>query len=172
MMNHNGIKKMVLFAILAATAIALHFVEGLFPLPVPIPGIKLGLANIVSIVALYLFGPVAALTILILRVLMTSFLYSGFSSLIYSLAGGLLSVLGMSCIWKLREKGFSIISAGVVGGVFHNIGQIIAAAFVLRTSSVFVYSPVLIITGIITGVLTGILSNIIVSRLSTVLHMY
>lgn len=172
MMTHNRIKKMVLFAILAAAAIILHFVEGLFPLPIPVPGIKLGLANVVSIVALYLFGPVSSFTILILRVLMTSFLYSGFTSLIYSLAGGLLSVLGMSCIWALRRKGFSIISAGVVGGVFHNIGQIFAAAIMLQTVSVFVYSPVLIISGVITGIVTGIISNIIVPRLNAILHIH
>jgi len=164
-MKHENIKRMVLSAIMTATAITLHFVEGLFPLPVAIPGIKLGLPNIVSLVALYLFGPVDAYAILILRVLMTSFLYSGFSSLIFSLAGGLLSVTAMFLIWKLREKGFSIISASVAGGVFHNIGQILAAVVVMRTYAVFSYLPVLVVSGIATGVVTGIVSGSILPRL-------
>ncbi|NLM11881.1 MAG: Gx transporter family protein [Clostridiaceae bacterium] len=162
---------MVLFAVMTAVAIILHFVEGLFPMPVAIPGIKLGLPNIVSIVALYLFGPYAAFVILILRVFITSFLYSGFSSLIFSLTGGLLSVMVMSLFWKFREKGFSIISASVAGGVFHNVGQIFAAVAVLRTSAVFSYLPVLIVAGVATGTITGIVSGIIVPRLSRIYHI-
>lgn len=164
-MKHQDIRKMVLIAIMTAFAITLHFVEGLFPLPVAIPGIKLGLSNIVSLVALYLFGPASAFAILILRVIMTSFLYSGLSSLIFSIAGGLLSVAAMTLFWKLKEKGFSIVSASVAGGVFHNIGQILAAAVVMRTSAVFYYLPVLIISGVATGIVTGIVSGIIVPRL-------
>ncbi|HEY8421920.1 MAG TPA: Gx transporter family protein [Thermoclostridium sp.] len=167
-MNHDNIRRMVLSAIMTAVAITLHFVEGLFPIPVAIPGIKLGLPNIVSLVALYLIGPVDAYAILILRVFMTSFLYSGFSSLIFSLAGGILSVTAMFVIWKLREKGFSIISASVTGGVFHNVGQILAAAAVLRTFSVFYYLPVLIVSGITTGVVTGIVSASILPRLNKI----
>lgn len=164
-MKHQDIRKMVLIAIMTAFAVTLHFVEGLFPLPVAIPGIKLGLSNIVSLVALYLFGPASAFAILILRVIMTSFLYSGLSSLIFSIAGGLLSVAAMTLFWKLKEKGFSIVSASVAGGVFHNIGQILAAAVVMRTSAVFYYLPVLIISGVATGIVTGIVSGIIVPRL-------
>lgn len=87
-MNHNDIKRMVLFAVMTAAAVILHFVEGMFPLPIAVPGIKLGLPNIVSLAALYLFGPYAAFSVLILRVLMTSFLYGGFSNMIFSLSGG------------------------------------------------------------------------------------
>lgn len=170
-MNHQDIKRMVLSAIMTAVAIALHFVEGLFPIPVAFPGIKLGLPNIVSLAALYLFGPVDAFVILILRVFMTSFLYSGFSSLIFSLAGGLLSVIAMTLIWKYREKGFSIISASVTGGVFHNIGQILAAVVVMRTTAVFSYLPVLIVSGIATGIVTGIVSGSIMPRLDKIYRM-
>lgn len=168
---HQDIKKMVLYAILTAVAITLHFVEGLFPVPVAIPGIKLGLSNIVSLVALYLFGPAAAFAILVLRVFMTSFLYSGFSSLIFSITGGLLSVLVMSLIWKLRGKGFSIVSASVAGGVFHNVGQILAAVLVMRTFAVLSYLPVLILAGVATGIVTGIVSGIIVPRLRKIYHI-
>lgn len=169
-MNHESIKRMLILAMLTAAAIILHFVEGMFPLPIAVPGIKLGLSNVVSLVALYLFGPVPAFTILILRVLMTSFLYSGFSSVIFSLAGGLLSVLAMTVIWKLREKGFSIVSASVLGGIFHNIGQLMAASIVLGTPTVFSYLPVLMLSGIVTGVATGLLAGILVPRLQKI-HM-
>ena len=167
-MNHQDIKRMTLSAILTAGAITLHFVEGLFAMPVAIPGIKIGLPNIVSLVALYLFGPLEALAILILRVFMTSFLYSGFSSLIFSLAGGILSIAAMYAVRKLSEKGFGIVSASVAGGVFHNIGQILAAAAVLRTSSVFYYLPVLIVSGVVTGAITGIVSASIIPRLNRI----
>ena len=169
-MNHESIKRMLILAMLTAAAIILHFVEGMFPMHVAVTGIKLGLSNVVSLVALYLFGPVPAFTILILRVLMTSFLYSGFSSVIFSLAGGLLSVLAMTVIWKLREKGFSIVSASVLGGIFHNIGQLLAASIVLGTPTVFSYLPVLMLSGIVTGVATGLLSGILVPRLQKI-HM-
>ena len=170
-MNQQDIKRMTLAAILTAVAITLHFVESMFTLPVAIPGIKLGLPNIVSLTALYLFGPVEAFIILILRVFMTSFLYSGFSSLIFSLAGGILSIAGMSLIWKFRNRGFSIISTSVVGGVFHNIGQIFAAAVVMKTPSVFYYLPVLIVSGIATGIVTGIVSGSVIPRLSKIYHV-
>ena len=165
-MNHNDIKRMVLFAVMTAAAVILHFVEGMFPLPIAVPGIKLGLPNILSLAALYLFGPYAAFSVLILRVLMTSFLYGGFSNMIFSLSGGILSVAVMSLFWKFRDKGFSIVSASVAGGVFHNIGQILAAMLVLRTSTVLSYLPVLIVSGVVTGVVTGTVAGIVVPRLA------
>lgn len=167
-MNHSKLKQMIYLAVMTAVAIVLHFVEGMFPLPIAVPGIKLGLANVVSLIALYLFGPVQALSILLLRVLMTSFLYAGFSSLLISMTGGILSILAMTMIWRLREKGFSIISASVLGGVFHNVGQMLAAAVVLRTTAVFAYIPVLLLSGLATGVATGVLAGILVPRLDNI----
>ncbi|NLN64316.1 MAG: Gx transporter family protein [Clostridiaceae bacterium] len=155
-------------AIMTSVAILLHFVEGMFPMPVAIPGIKLGLANVVSLIALYLFGPAQAFTIMLLRVLMSSFLYSGFSSALFSLSGGVLSLFSMLLIWRLREKGFSIVGASVCGGIFHNIGQLAAAAIVLRTSTVFSYRPVLLISGLVTGTATGILARILVPKLDRI----
>lgn len=169
-MGHIRVKQMVYLAIMTAVAIILHFVEGMFPIPVAVPGIKLGLANVVSLLALYLFGPFEAFSILVLRVLMTAFLFSGLQSVIFSLAGGLLSVLAMTAIHRLREKGFSIISASVCGGIFHNIGQLTAASIVLHTSAVFSYLPVLMLSGIATGVAIGALAGILVPRLEKIYH--
>ena len=101
MMNHHKLKQMNYIAIMTSVAILLHFVEGMFPMPVAIPG-SLGLANVVSFIALYLFGPAQAFTIMLLRVLMSSFLYSGFSSALFSLSG-VLSLFSMLLIWRLRK---------------------------------------------------------------------
>ncbi len=167
-MNHKRIRQMLFMAMMTASAVVLHFIENLFPLPLAIPGVKLGLSNTVSLIALYLYGPVSAFVILLLRVFMTSFLYGGFSSIIFSLAGGFLSIAAMIMIWRLRKKGFSIVSASVTGGVFHNIGQLLAASVVLGTPTVFSYLPVLLISGTITGTATGILAGILVPRLRSI----
>jgi heptaprenyl diphosphate synthase len=170
-MDHKKLRQMMYIALMTTIAIILHYVEGLFPLPVAIPGIKLGLSNVVSLVALYLFGPAHAFAILVLRVLLTTFLYTGFSSMIFSLSGGILSVLAMSAIRGLSEKGFGIVGASVCGGIFHNIGQLASAAVVLRTASVFSYLPVLIGAGVVTGIGTGVLAGIIVPRLKKIMSV-
>jgi heptaprenyl diphosphate synthase len=170
-MNHKKVNRMVFLAIMASLSIIIHFVESLFPLPGALPGIKLGLSNTVSLIVLYIYGPVSAFVILIIRVLLSSFLYAGLSSLIFSLTGGILSVSAAVLIWRLREKGFSIVGASTAGGVFHNIGQILAAYAVLRTDSVFYYLPVLILSGTITGIATGILAGILVPRLNKVFNL-
>ncbi len=164
MMNHSRLRKILFLALMTTVAIVLHFIEGLFPIPIAFPGIKLGLSNVVSLVVLYLYGPVPAFIIIVLRVFLTSFLYSGFASVIFSLAGGILSVAAMTCIWKLSGRGFGIVGAGVMGGIFHNTGQIIAASVVLGTSTVFSYLPVLLISGTVTGIATGMLAGILVPR--------
>lgn len=168
MMEDRKLRQNLILAMMTATAIVLHYVEGMFPVPVNLPGIKLGLSNVVSLVALYLFGPAPAFTILVLRVMVTSFLYSGLSSMIFSMAGGLLSVLAMTIIYRFRNKGFTILSASIMGGIFHNIGQLAAATLVLGTAAVFSYLPVLMMSGIATGAATGILAGIIVPRLKKI----
>jgi len=170
MMDHKNVKQMVFLAVMTSSAIIIHFFESLFPLPVALPGIKLGLSNTVSLIALYIYGPVSAFIILIIRVLLSSFLYAGLSGVIFSLAGGILSVSASVLIWKLREKGFGIVGASTAAGVFHNIGQILAAYAVLRTDSVFYYLPVLILSGTITGLVTGILAGILVPRLKNIFN--
>lgn len=167
-MDHKSVKRMVFLATMASSAIILHFIENMFPLPIALPGIKLGISNTVSLIALYIYGPVSAFIILIIRILMSAFLYSGLSGVIFSLAGGILSISVTILIWRFREKGFGIVGASTAAGVFHNIGQILAAYAVLRTDSVFYYLPVLILSGIITGIVTGILAGILVPRLNNI----
>lgn len=170
-MEYKKTKKMIMLSMMTAIAIILHYIESLFPLPVAIPGIKPGISNVVSLVALYLFGPGSAAFIMILRVFMTSFLYSGLSGFIFSLAGGISAISFMVVIWRLKDKGFGIVGASVAGGIFHNAGQLLAASFVLGTFTVLSYLPVLIISGIVTGFSTGILANILIPRLGKIMSL-
>jgi len=168
MMDHKKVKQMVFLAVMTSAAIIIHFIESLFPLPFALPGIKLGLSNTVSLIVLYIYGPVPAFAVLVIRVILTAFLYAGLSGVIFSLAGGLLSFSAAVLIWRLRDKGYGIVGASTAGGVFHNIGQILAAYVVLRTDAVFFYLPVLILSGAITGIVTGILAGILVPRLKNI----
>jgi len=168
MMDHKKVKQMIFLAVMTSAAIIIHFIESLFPLPFALPGIKLGLSNTVSLIVLYIYGPVPAFAVLVIRVILTAFLYAGLSGVIFSLAGGLLSFSAAVLIWRLRDKGYGIVGASTAGGVFHNIGQILAAYVVLRTDAVFFYLPVLILSGAITGIVTGILAGILVPRLKNI----
>lgn len=156
-------RKTALYGLLVALAFMFSYVEMLVPIPVGIPGIKLGLANGVSLTALYLLGTPAAFAVGILRVLLAGLLFGTPVSMLYSLCGGLLS---LSVMWLCcRSDGFSIIGVSVAGGVAHNVGQIALAAVLLATPSVAWYLPVLLITGTLTGALIGILCRTLLPRL-------
>lgn len=147
-------KKITLGALMVALAMILSYVEALIPFSFGIPGIKLGLANLVVLAALYLFGPVQALLISVVRIFLISITFGSMAALLYSLAGGLLSFLVMLLLSKI--KGFSVIGVSVAGGVSHNLGQLIVAALVVENMNLFFYFPVLILAGVITGLLIGI----------------
>lgn len=152
--------KVAYYGMLVALAFIFSYIESLIPFRFPVPGVKLGLANIVVLVALYLFGARDAFIISCIRIILSGFTFGNPFSMLYSLSGGLLSWLVM-CLCK-RVKSFSTIGVSVLGGVAHNIGQIVMAGFVLWTTAVIGYLPMLLISGVITGVLTGLLGHIIV----------
>lgn len=149
-------RKLALTAILIALALIFSYIEILIPFNFGVPGIKLGLANLVVIVALYTIGYSCAFTVNCLRILLAAFLFGNFSMAIYSLAGALLSFAVM-CLLKWTKQ-FSIVGVSMAGGVFHNIGQVVVAAMVVENLKLLVYLPVLLIAGIITGTLIGIIS--------------
>lgn len=149
-------KKLALTAMLIALALIFSYIEILIPFSFGIPGIKLGLANLVVIVALYTVGYSYAFTINCLRILLVAFLFGNFSMAIYSLAGALLSFAVM-CLLKWTKQ-FSIVGVSMAGGVFHNVGQVMVAAIVVENIKLFLYLPVLLIAGLITGTLIGIIS--------------
>ena len=146
-----------------AFALILGYVETLIPMPIGIPGIKLGLANLAVLLTLYQSGVRKAFLIDVLRIFLSGFLFGSLYGILYSLAGGLLSFLVMAAAKKLRCFGISGVS--MAGGVFHNVGQIAMAAFVVETRGLYYYLPPLLIAGVITGFLNGTLGGQILSRI-------
>ncbi len=149
-------KKLSYISMLSALAIVFGYIESLLPVA-PIPGIKLGLSNIVILFAIYRMDKSSAFFIMLVKVLVTSLLFSGLNVFWYSFFGGLLSLLAMIGFKKV----FSIIGVSMLGGVCHNIGQLLVAAFMMQTSAVFVYLPALLISGVIVGFVTGNVCQII-----------
>ncbi|RHT38586.1 heptaprenyl diphosphate synthase [Clostridium sp. AM30-24] len=152
-----------LYGLLTALALVLSFVETLIPIPIPIPGVKLGLANLVTVVGLYLIGIPGTIAVTLVRIVLVGFSFGNPYSMIYGLSGSFLSLLVMAIFKKTGR--FSQISISVLGGIAHNIGQITFAAVIVQTSGVFYYLPFLIAAGCIAGTLIGIVGGLITGRL-------
>ena len=166
MRSGKYIRQITTMGMLVALAMVLGFVETLIPINLGIPGMKLGLANIVVVIALFLFDIKTAVVVSILRIILIAMTFGNMSMIFYSIAGASLSLLSMIAISKI--KSFSLISVSIVGGIMHNVGQIICAAFVVRTNGVFTYLPVLMIAGLVSGALIGIVAGLISVRLTNV----
>ena len=138
----------------AALALVLGYIESLLPGFVPIPGIKIGLSNLAVIYALYRIDAKSAWGVMLIKVTLSSLLFSGMQAFWFSMSGGALSLLGMSYLKK--KDAVSIIGTSVSGGVLHNLGQLAAAAFWLKSVSVFLYLPPLILGGAVCGIIIGI----------------
>ena len=154
-------KNLALCAVLTALALGLSTLENLFPvsLVVPLPGIKLGLANIVTVFALYRLGDIPALAILIARCLLGAMFAGNASALLFSLMGGVLAMLTMIVLRRVR--GLSVYGVSIAGAAAHNIGQICAAMVVLGGTAVLGYLPVLLGVSLITGTLTGFVASLL-----------
>lgn len=162
-------KRLCRDAVLTAAALTIFIVELQIPDLVPIPGVKLGLANIVTVTALFTLGPADALAILICRVVLGSLFSGNMMALLYSLSGGLLSFLTMLLLKKILTVK-QLWAASVFAAVAHNLGQILAAVAVTATPSLMLYLPVLIVSGVVTGLFTGAAAQFAVGRLSGVLR--
>lgn len=159
-------KKITLFSLFGAIAIIFGYIEMLFPVPLPIPGIKLGLGNIAVLVTLYIFNNKTAWFIMLIKVFVTSILFSTPLTLIYSLAGGILSLI---IITIMKKFNFNIITVSIGGGIFHNVGQLFTAGVILKNINILYYLPILIIAGSIMAVTVGVVSKIIIERLKKIL---
>ena len=166
--NHNQIatQKIALRGLLVAVAMVLSWVEAHIPAFFAVPGIKLGLTNLVVLAALYCLSEKDAVLINLLRILLVGFTFGNMFSLLYSIAGGLLS--GLTMILMKRFGRFDITAVSVAGGITHNVGQILVAMVVLETKSLLYYLPVLWISGIVAGLVIGLLSKEVVRRLPTI----
>ena len=159
-------KKIALCGVLTALAMIFSYIESVIPVPIPVPGIKLGVANIAVITILYVLGVKEAIVINLLRIVLTSLLFSNVNSFLFSISGAALSLTIMIIMKKLDF--FSCIGVSVCGGVMHNIGQIIAAVFIMGSEAIVFYLPVLIVSGVFTGVVIGVVSGIVAKHVRKV----
>lgn len=156
-------KRLTALSLATALAMIFSFVESQIPALVAIPGIKLGIANTVTVALLYLFTPREAASVSLIRILLTSLLFGNAFALIYSLSGAFLSFVFMLIAKKLLP--FGKIGISVIGGVMHNLGQIIAAAIVMKNAAIFAMLPTLLVSGTLAGVAIGVIAGIVISRL-------
>lgn len=157
-------RKLTVLSLSVALAMVFSFIETLIPPLVAVPGVKLGLANTVSVFLLYTLGRKEAFLVAIVRVFLSALLFGSAVSLIYSLSGAILSLLGMMLLMRLPI--FSPLSVSVVGGVLHNAAQIICACIIMENAAIASYLPVLIISGTVAGIFVGLLAGLLTSKLS------
>ncbi len=154
-------KNLVLCGLLTAAAFVLGYVESLLPFSIGIPGVKIGLANIVSLFALYRLRPGSAFCILLARIFLSAVTFGNMNALLYSLAGGVLSFCVM---WLLKRCGkFGIAGVGVAGGVMHNVGQVLVAMALLG-DALYGYFPVLLASGAVSGAVVGLAAVGLIKR--------
>ena len=151
------------FGVFTALALIFSYVESLIPFHIGIPGVKLGLANLIIVIALYKMNVKSAYLLSVTRVVLSGCMFGSLFGILYRLAGGLLSLTVMTIL--KRSGGFSIMGISIAGGVSHNIGQLIVAMLVVETYSVAYYLPVLLTAGLITGLIIGITANEMLKRL-------
>ena len=156
-------RRLAFCAMFTALALIFSYVEFLIPLPVPVPGIKLGLANLVIIIAIYRMGFKYAFTINCVRIIASGLLFSGVFGMLYSFAGGILSLVVMYGLY--RTKLFSMVGVSMAGGVMHNLGQLLTACLIVSNIRLMSYFAVLLFSGLISGILIGILAYHIEKRL-------
>ncbi len=142
---------------LTALALVFGYIESLIPI-CPVPGIKLGISNIVILFALLRLGKPYAFVIMLLKVTISSILFSGTGAFLYALSGGILSIFAMLLS---RKFSFSIIGTSMLGGIFHNIGQLLTASLILSPDAVLCYFPVLLLSGTVVGFLTGNIARLV-----------
>lgn len=156
-------KRIAYIALLTALALIFSYIEAILPFNIGIPGVKLGIANLVIILALYILDVKCAFLINIIRIFLAGFLFSGVFGILYSLAGGILSLLLMALLKKTNK--FSVIGISIAGGVMHNLGQLFTAALIISNIKVFVYFPVLLFSGIVCGVIIGVVAWLVLRKL-------
>lgn len=156
-------KKTAYLGLLCAAAIILGYVESLFPVFVGVPGMKIGLPNLAVVMVLYLYSWKEAIAVSFVRILVIGFLFGNAFSIAFSLAGGMLSLLCMEAVRRFLK--LSCTGVSMIGGVTHNLGQILVAMVVVENVRVGYYFSILAITGLVTGILIGILAAELVKRI-------
>lgn len=163
-------KKMTTLALYTAAAFLFSYIESLFPLPIPFPGIKLGLANLVILIVLYRDGFASAFLVSMVRNILNALTFGSLFGLLYSLAGSILSLLVMAALKGRGAKdsdspGLSHITVSAVGGIFHNLGQFFTAILLVGFDAILYYVPFLYFSGFLAGILIGIFGKLCLERL-------
>ena len=158
--------KVAVFGVFTSLALILSYVELLIPINFGIPGMKLGLANLLVVILLYKGCPWDALLLSVIRILLSGLIFGNMFSIFYSLGGGLLSLAVMVFLKKTGQ--FTVAGISIGGGASHNVGQLLVAMFVVQTYQVGYYLPVLLIAGVITGAVIGILSAEVLKRTQSI----
>jgi heptaprenyl diphosphate synthase len=159
-------KRIARLGLLIALAFVFSYIEFLIPVNIGIPGAKLGLPNLVIVTALYTIGERNTFLLSMVRIILVGFTFGNMAMMMYSFAGALLSFAVM--VIAKRAGRMSIVGVSVLGGVFHNVGQIIMAIFVLNTASLIYYLPVLLVAGTVAGVAIGVLGGLVTQRITSV----
>ena len=166
-MKKYNTKRLTTLSLLVAVAMILSYVEAQIPISVSVPGVKLGISNIATLFALYTLGISEAVLVSVVRVVLSSLVFANPVMMIYSLSGAVLALVFMIL---MKEIGvFSILGVSVVGGVMHNVGQIIAAIILMKNSGVAYYLVPLIVSGTVAGVAVGVLSALLVKKIGKVI---
>ena len=161
----NKKKRDAVIIILICNAILISLLELIIPIPIPIPGVKLGLGNIITIIAIAFLDFKDVLIIVFLRCIVVAVLSKGITVLPFSLAGGLLSAVVMWLLYKKMSRVFSIKGISIIGAIVHNIAQLTVASLILREIVILYYLPILLISAIITGLITGSISELTVNEI-------
>lgn len=158
------VKKLTTLALFTTLALGIYAVEAALPTLIPIPGIKPGLSNIITLVVLHRYGFKETLTVLLARIFLSTLLFGQALSLLYSLAGGICCLPIMYLVSRLLRRKMLFIT-GIMGALSHNAGQLLVALLITRVMGVLSYLPFLIISGIITGCFTGLCSGFLLKYL-------
>lgn len=159
-----SVRKLTSLALYTTLALIIFTIESAIPPLVPIPGIKLGLSNIITLVILSIYSPKDACFVLITRILLSTLLFGQAMSLLYSLAGGILCFAAMYFANRLLKKHFLYLTS-IIGAIFHNVGQLLVAYLLTKTLGVFTYFPFLMLSGILTGLFTGLCAHFLLKYL-------
>ncbi|MDD6603927.1 MAG: Gx transporter family protein [Eubacteriales bacterium] len=166
-MNKSKVKNIALYGVMIALAMIFSYLESFIPinLLIPVPGVKLGLANIVVLFALYTMRFGDAVVIAVIRVLLSGLIFGNPMTIAYSLAGSMLSIVAM---YLLKKTDLSIIGVSMMGGISHNIGQLIVAVILTSTVRIAYLVPVLLVTGMVTGLLMGVAAKLVIPRVEAI----
>ncbi|MFV0558726.1 MAG: Gx transporter family protein [Enterococcus sp.] len=164
----SRLQKLIFIALLVAQGVVIGLIENMIPYPFAFaPGAKLGLANLITLIALFTLPKKDTFLLIWLRLILTTLLGGTISTFLYSMSGAMLSYVGMLSVKRLGPKRISIVGISATGGFMHNVGQLVTASFIAQSWTVMLYLPVLSFLGILSGIAIGIAANFLIQRVQT-----